>query len=52
MMGMLMNGLAGMTMNQSLGTLAFGLYGSPEMVVICDEIASMIHQRVGRDAGQ
>ena len=44
MMGMLMNGLAGMTMNQSLGTLAFGLYGSPEMVVICDEIASMIRR--------
>jgi len=44
MMGMLMNGLAGMTLNQSLGTLAFGLYGSPEMVVICDEIADMIHR--------
>jgi trimethylamine--corrinoid protein Co-methyltransferase len=44
MMGMLMNGLAGMTLNQSLGTLAFGLYGSPEMVVICDEIAHMIHR--------
>ena len=44
MMGMLLNGLAGMTMNQSLGTLAFGLYGSPEMVVICDEIADMIRR--------
>lgn len=44
MMGMLLNGLAGMTLNQSLGTLAFGLYGSPEMVVICDEIAHMIHR--------
>ena len=44
MMGMLLNGLAGMTLNQSLGTLAFGLYGSPEMVVICDEIAHMIRR--------
>jgi trimethylamine--corrinoid protein Co-methyltransferase len=42
MMGMLLNGLAGMTLSQSLGTLAFGLYGSQEMVVICDEIAHMI----------
>jgi trimethylamine--corrinoid protein Co-methyltransferase len=44
MMGMLLNGLAGMNLNQSLGTLAFGLYGSPEMVVICDEIAHMIRR--------
>jgi len=42
MMNMLLNGLAGMTLNQSLGTLAFGLYGSPEMAVICDELAHMI----------
>lgn len=42
MMGMLLNGLAGMTLNQSLGTLAWGLYGSPEMVVICDEQVHMI----------
>ena len=39
---MLLNGLAGMTMSQSLGTLAWGLYGSQEMVVICDEIVHMI----------
>jgi len=39
---MLVNGLAGMTMSQSLGTLAWGLYGSQEMVVICDEIVHMI----------
>jgi trimethylamine--corrinoid protein Co-methyltransferase len=44
MMGMLLNGLAGMTLNQSLGTLSFGLYGSPEMAVICDEIAHMIRR--------
>jgi trimethylamine--corrinoid protein Co-methyltransferase len=42
MMGMLLNGLAGMTLNQSLGTLASGLYGSQEMVVICDELVHMI----------
>ncbi len=42
MMGMLLNGLAGMTLSQSLGTLAWGLYGSQEMVVICDEIVHMI----------
>jgi trimethylamine--corrinoid protein Co-methyltransferase len=42
MMSMLLNGLAGMTLNQSLGTLAWGLYGSQEMVVICDELVHMI----------
>ncbi len=45
MMSMLLNGLAGMTLSQSLGTLSWGLYGSPEMVVICDELVHMI-QRV------
>lgn len=42
MMSMLLNGLVGMTLSQGLGTLSFGQYGSPEMVVICDEIAHMI----------
>jgi trimethylamine--corrinoid protein Co-methyltransferase len=42
MMSMLLNALAGMNLNQSLGTLAFGLYGSQEMVVICDELVRMI----------
>jgi trimethylamine--corrinoid protein Co-methyltransferase len=42
MMGMLLNGLAGMTLNQSLGTLSWGLYGSQEMVAICDEMVHMI----------
>jgi trimethylamine--corrinoid protein Co-methyltransferase len=41
-LSMLLNGLAGMNLNQSLGSLAWGLYGSPEMVVICDEIVNMI----------
>jgi hypothetical protein len=42
MMSMLLNGLAGATLNQSLGSMAFGMYGSPEMAVICDEQVSMI----------
>ncbi|NLE44573.1 MAG: hypothetical protein GX620_07610 [Chloroflexi bacterium] len=42
MMGMLMNGLSGLTLTQTLGTLASGLYGSPEMLLICDEIAHMV----------
>ncbi len=42
MMSMLLNGLAGATLNQSLGSMAFGMYGSPEMVVLCDEMVSMI----------
>ena len=41
-MSMLLNGLAGMNLNQSLGTLSFGQYGSQEMVVICDELVHMI----------
>lgn len=35
-------GLAGMTMCQSLGTLAFGMYGSVEMAAICDEMVLMV----------
>jgi trimethylamine--corrinoid protein Co-methyltransferase len=42
MMSMLLNALAGVNLNQSLGTLAFGLYGSQEMVVICDELVRSI----------
>ncbi len=42
MMGMLMNGLSGITMSQSQGTLASGLYGSVEQLVICDELIHMI----------
>lgn len=43
-MEMLLNGLAGMTLSQSLGTLSFGMYGSREMVVICDEIVNSIRR--------
>ncbi len=39
---LLMVSLSGMTMCQSLGTLAFGMYGSPEMTVMCDEMVFMI----------
>jgi trimethylamine--corrinoid protein Co-methyltransferase len=42
MLGMLMNGLAGITLSQSLGTLAHGLYGSLEQLLICDEMAHMV----------
>jgi trimethylamine--corrinoid protein Co-methyltransferase len=42
MMSMLLNALAGMNLNQSLGSMAFGLYGCQEMVVICDELVRMI----------
>jgi trimethylamine--corrinoid protein Co-methyltransferase len=42
MMGCLLNALAGLTLTQTLGTLASGLYGCREMVLICDEIVHMI----------
>lgn len=42
MMGMLLDGLSGVTLTQTMGTLASGLYGSQEMLVICDEMAHMI----------
>ena len=42
MQTILMVGLAGMTLCQSLGTLSFGMYGSPEMAVICDEMVHMV----------
>jgi len=42
MQTMLLDGLAGMTLCQSLGSMAFGMYGSAEMAVICDELARMV----------
>ena len=47
MLNIVLNGLAGMTLSQSLGTLAFGLYGSQEMVVICDELVHMAKAVLG-----
>ena len=41
-LGMLTNALSGVTMSQALGTLASGMYGSLEQLVICDEIAHMV----------
>jgi trimethylamine--corrinoid protein Co-methyltransferase len=41
-LNLLLNGLAGMTMSQSLGTMASGAYGCREMLVICDEIVHMV----------
>jgi trimethylamine--corrinoid protein Co-methyltransferase len=46
MMTMLLTGLAGITLNQNLGTLASGMYGSAEMAVICDELAHMVKRVV------
>ncbi len=42
MIGLLMNALSGLTLNQSMGTMAGGTYGSLEMLVISDEIAAMV----------
>lgn len=42
MFGMLLNATSGMTLSQTMGTLASGFYGSAEMLVICDEMARMI----------
>lgn len=47
MMGMLVNALSGLTLTQTLGTLASGLYGAPEMLLICDEIAHMVKRILG-----
>jgi trimethylamine--corrinoid protein Co-methyltransferase len=46
MMGILANALSGLTLTQCLGTLASGLYGSPEMLLICDEMVGMIKRFV------
>lgn len=46
MLGMLLNALAGMTLTQCMGTLASGLYGSVEMLVICDELVRMVARAV------
>jgi len=40
--GMLVNALAGLTLTQTMGTMAGGMYGSLEMLVICDEIVNMV----------
>ncbi len=42
MQTMLLDGLAGMTLCQSLGSMAFGMYGSAEMLVICDEMVRIV----------
>ncbi|MBC8254218.1 MAG: trimethylamine methyltransferase family protein [Ardenticatenia bacterium] len=47
MMGMLINGLSGITLSQASGTMASGLYGSVEQLVICDEIAHMVKRVLG-----
>ena len=42
MQTLLLDGLAGMTLCQALGSMAFGMYGSPEMLVICDELVRIV----------
>ena len=42
MMSMMVNALTGITMSQCSGTLASGMYGAAEQVVICDELALMV----------
>ncbi len=44
MMGMLINAMSGITLTKVLGTLASGMYGSKEMLLICDEIALMVKE--------
>jgi len=40
-MGIILNALAGLTLTQTMGTMASGTFGSLEMLVICDEIVAM-----------
>ncbi|MFC2031331.1 trimethylamine methyltransferase family protein, partial [Chloroflexota bacterium] len=47
MMGLLLNALSGLTLTQCLGTLASGMYGAPEMLLICDELVHMVKRVVG-----
>jgi trimethylamine--corrinoid protein Co-methyltransferase len=47
MMGMFANAMSGLTLTQCLGTLASGLYGSPEMLLICDEMVHMLKRYMG-----
>jgi trimethylamine--corrinoid protein Co-methyltransferase len=42
MQTLLLDGLAGMTLCQALGSMSFGMYGSPEMTVICDELVRIV----------
>lgn len=44
MMGMFLNSLSGLTLTQTLGTLASGSYGSLEMLLICDEMVHMLER--------
>lgn len=47
MMGLFANAMSGLTLTQCLGTLASGLYGSPEMLLICDEMVHMLKRFMG-----
>ncbi len=40
-MGIFLNALSGLTLTQTMGTMASGTFGSLEMLVVCDEVAAM-----------
>jgi len=40
-MGIFLNALSGLTLTQTMGTMAGGTFGSLEMLIICDEIVGM-----------
>jgi trimethylamine---corrinoid protein Co-methyltransferase len=49
-MGVFLNALSGLTLTQTMGTMAGGSFGSLEMLVICEEIVAMA-KRVLRGVG-
>ncbi len=46
-MGIFLNGLSGLTLTQTMGTMAGGTFGSLEMLIICDEIVAMAKRILG-----
>mgnify|MGYP005851936987 CR=1 FL=1 len=40
-MGIFLNALSGLTLTQTMGTMASGTFGSLEMLVVCDEVVAM-----------
>ena len=46
-MGIFLNALSGLTLTQTLGTMAGGTFGSLEMLLICDEIVAMAKRILG-----
>jgi trimethylamine--corrinoid protein Co-methyltransferase len=46
-MGIFLNALSGLTLTQTMGTMAGGTFGSLEMLIICDEIVAMAKRILG-----